>query len=485
MLKMLIVDDEAIHVEGIAMLVRREKLPVHTLRAGNGRDALQILKEHQVDILFTDIKMPQMDGMTLVEEALALQPDIVTIIYSSFSEFEYAQKAIRLGVTNYILKPIRVTEFTDCMNKVIRQCRKKRQESARQSIRSLLFAEAASDEREIPWDAEALPVFADLCGRKNMALLQDIRQKLIAHFPDGLPVELNEFQLLFIGGPKDALRGYISSLADASDTSGGQPVLFLLGPPIADRAALKEIYARFEEASDASFFLSRSRVLDLEQTDHPAVVADAGSQRAAEDIAGRIARGEYTGAEVELFRLLDRYASQGDGQPTVIKFLCSEIVRQSLAHRKSLDTVPLATRYVSAIYTTANLADLKAFMRSFIRSHASLKNQPDDDETAIRQILQFIEEKYMNDISLETIAEKVFLSPSYVSYLFKKETGQNFMKYLTEFRINKAKVLLRTTNEKVTYICKAVGYNNVSYFCMIFRNYCGVTPAQYREQSSC
>ena len=109
----------------------------------------------------------------------------------------------------------------------------------------------------------------------------------------------------------------------------------------------------------------------------------------------------------------------------------------------------------------------------------------EEDKSTIRQILEIVEQEYMHDISLEQIADRVQLSPSYLSFYFKKETGRNFIKYLTVYRLEKAKELLRNTDIKVIAISEMVGYLNSSYFCLLFKNYTGMTPARYREEAAC
>lgn len=104
----------------------------------------------------------------------------------------------------------------------------------------------------------------------------------------------------------------------------------------------------------------------------------------------------------------------------------------------------------------------------------------DEETVAIDQALDIIHRDYMHNISLESVASDVYLSTCYLSYLFKKTTGMNFIKYLTSYRVDMAKNLLRTTKLKVGNICEMVGYSNVSYFCQIFKNHTGMTPAQFR-----
>ena len=106
-----------------------------------------------------------------------------------------------------------------------------------------------------------------------------------------------------------------------------------------------------------------------------------------------------------------------------------------------------------------------------------------EQKRVIRTVLAIIDERYREDISLQSIAEEVYLSPSYLSYLFKKEVGVSLIKYITMLRLGKAKELLLAGNMKVSDIAVKVGYQNYSYFNIMFKNHVGVSPAQYRERN--
>lgn len=99
----------------------------------------------------------------------------------------------------------------------------------------------------------------------------------------------------------------------------------------------------------------------------------------------------------------------------------------------------------------------------------------------ISEVLRILRQEYMFDLSVETIAARVFLTPSYLSYLFKKQTGQTLSKYLTELRLDRAQELLSGTNRKIADVSNAVGYPNISYFCVLFKNRFGVTPSQFKR----
>lgn len=119
MYSMLIVDDNTVERTGIAALVNKLSLPIETFEASNGKQALALLETSHFDILFTDIRMPIMDGLELIERAKALFPELSCIIFSAYSDFEYARRAINSGTSSYMLKPINVSDFLKTMESVI------------------------------------------------------------------------------------------------------------------------------------------------------------------------------------------------------------------------------------------------------------------------------------------------------------------------------------------------------------------------------
>jgi len=139
MLKILLVDDEKTERDGLRFLIDKFDLPLTVAEASNGKNALAYLKEHPVDILLTDVKMPYMDGLELARAANAYNSRIVIIIFSAYGEFEYARQACEVNAVNYLLKPIEVDEFRGVMEKVIAICMERREWEERKE--SLLVAD--------------------------------------------------------------------------------------------------------------------------------------------------------------------------------------------------------------------------------------------------------------------------------------------------------------------------------------------------------
>ena len=119
MYNILIVDDERIERNGIKKLLGKVSYDISVSECENGRDALEYLEGHKVDVMITDVKMPFVDGIELIRQAAPLYPDMKMIIFSGYSEFEYARFAMKMGVTDYILKPVDPAEFDRTITNVI------------------------------------------------------------------------------------------------------------------------------------------------------------------------------------------------------------------------------------------------------------------------------------------------------------------------------------------------------------------------------
>ena len=132
MRKVLLVDDEKIERNGIRMLLQRMPEEFEIREASNGVEALRMLREETADMVLTDIKMPQMDGIELIEKIREYGSQMPIAIFSGYGEFDYAQKAIRNGVSNYILKPVKPQEFEETIRKILRTIEQKEQEREKQ-----------------------------------------------------------------------------------------------------------------------------------------------------------------------------------------------------------------------------------------------------------------------------------------------------------------------------------------------------------------
>ncbi|UJF35703.1 response regulator transcription factor [Paenibacillus hexagrammi] len=496
MFQILIVDDEHIEREGIKRLIHKFKLPLNVLEAENGEEALDILQAHPVDILFTDIRMPFMDGLELCKRARAQFPDLKMMIFSAYGEFEYAQRAIHYHIFSYLLKPIDVDDFTREFSRVIELCEKDQEQEKGQQLLELIH----SPSRREAWLPEKLGwsgIDFD-CQTVQMVLIDydrpvfdaeydelPARVKAIVHTPFEY-VNLNEHQSLFFflhdrGLGVDKLESIGAKLKERISDMFEGTVTVVVGQLVHDGNETAREYRVMEQVLEYKFFYQESTVIYTDESQGKEELSDT-IPKLMETIYWHLDMKDSFGFQrgVELFfKTID-----GSGQHSAIyiKYMCIELAKKIWEKAEKHDNQAFKS-VVEDIFACKSLMALKNEIHkimSLLGSEPESVN-PEQGKKVIKDILKLIEDHYMTDISLKWIADRVFLTQTYLSYLFHKEVGQTIVKYITLVRMQKAQELLRTTNLTVADISQQVGFINNSYFCKTFKNYHGCSPAKYRE----
>ena len=431
MYKILIVDDEEVERDGIKFLISKYKIDLEIAEAENGKKALKYLHSNHVDILLTDIKMPFMDGLDLSHEAKKINPKIKIIIFSAYGEFDYAKKAIENNILSYLLKPIVINEFLDVIQNAVNICSKEEEEHQR--IREI----TESYRRILIYEKEK--IMLDLINGK--VLNDDFKARVdltqlgfIGKYSNILVIDM---QSKFFDSRNDDFEEFLNSLVECGyeylNLNEYQSIVFLYNS---------------EKAFGRSFLKQQGEIIIKEISSRyhlkPYLILGKPINR-IEDFAN-----DYTMIE----QILD------------LKFIYEA------------GTVLFASEV--SLHTQISEGESGGLLKDTYNAIDSVET----GKTVIRKVMGIIESEYMSDISLEYIAEKVYLSPSYLSYLFKKETDHSFIKFLTLYRLKKAKELLDHSNMRIIDIGECVGYSNLSYFCMLFKNNYGMTPAKYRERGA-
>ncbi|MFE5323144.1 response regulator [Paenibacillus sp. NPDC056579] len=500
MYNILIVDDEKIEREGIKLLIRQYGLPFHTAEAENGLKALDYLRTHPVDLLLTDIKMPFMDGMTLAGEARKLDSALQIIFLSAFGEFHYAKRAMQLQAADYILKPVEIQEFLQVMQAGIGRCEERRRHYLLELLhggplltRSMMNVPAVGTVRKgFPYTRLLLLESRTKCFDSRNDDAEHIVKQAVSLSCDY--INLNEYQslLLFhnelhegtsmerltVLGQRlqDELRELLHTEFDVVFSSGR----------LSEQGFQTECN-EMEKLLEAKFFSEKPLVLCTESPGAERSGPTDGVDALVERIQAALEQKEAGRSREELERLFDILDNSTSYSTIYVKYVATVLVKHMVTHlpgyaKESVQEV------AQNIHHCHNLAELKELLARFLE-HGAVTDSPGDPNINrsgrkdVALVLDFIHQHYRHDISLEHIAEKVYLSPSYLSYLFKKETGLSLVKYVTQYRMEKAKHYLRSTNMKIVDIGHEVGYANVSYFGSLFKNYAGMSPAQYREES--
>jgi len=514
MYNLLIVDDEKIERDGIKMLIKKFCLPLNVMEASNGKEALKILKDAPIDILFTDIVMPFMDGLELAQHAKEIYPELKVIIYSAYGEFEYAKKAIDVSVIQYILKPIDISEFREVMNKVIKKCMEYEEKLNEQNRLIQGYQEAINYEKKkmlirMIYNENATSGYGDDVSKLKTYFENKFIQLVLLDFDEKFFDTNNE---VF----EDFLKGVLHFEYYCINLNERQSMIFLVSEKLCEKSELYNLwnnisefisekfslrffavfggctnkvenlyyeYAKIEHMLEYKFYLEKSSALFTDNQYLNLNLPSITVENLIEAIYRDIDLNEYHNFDKDM-ELLSEYFKNNDNLSIIyVKYIFSDILKRLMEKNQSGDGLKIK-EYIESIFQSRNILQLKETIQKAVDEINSPAAETNDglNRWLIRDVLKIIENEYMNDIGLGYIAEKVNISPSYLSYVFKKEIGHNLVKYINQFRLEKSKEMLLDTNYKIVDIGQKVGFVNKSYFCFLFKNHYGMTPGEYREK---
>lgn len=518
MLNLLVVDDDKFEREGVRYLIEKFGFDLAVAEADSGESALAHIARHPVDIMLSDIRMTGMDGLQLAEQVREMKPDrpVKIIFMSAYGEFEYAQRAIDVQAIRYLLKPIQVTEFLKIISLAIQQCEEERLEMAQlERMEQAYMRETRFEKQKLladlilgrtetadEPDSSPLPIEGFGDSRAIRMLMLDAHGRFFDRTSPDFEAELaaaagrlcelvhlNEFQALLLvpsspDEPSEALVSLGRALSRRFKAEYGQDIAVVVSGLIEDARQLYREYRAMETLLESKFYWEEGAVVQANR----ALEADDGDVTAAvhevlEEIRQHIHRSRLDVARLRFEQLFDTLQSSSRLSPVYVKYVCMEIAKAvfDASVRKNAESF---NKELERIHRTERLADLRLVMREIL-DDPSLSGDAFGEgvSKAVGEAVRMIEREYANDLSLELLAERVYLSPSYLSYLFKKQQGVSINKFITQYRMNKAKEQLLTTNRKVVDIAPSVGYANIPYFISLFKSHFGKTPAQFREEA--
>ncbi|WP_342438884.1 response regulator [Paenibacillus sp. FSL L8-0436] len=502
MLSILVVDDQREEREGIEFLIHELGFPLHVVTAENGRKALDYLEHKSVDILFTDVRMPLMDGLQLSKKALSLQSRLKVILFSGFAEFEYAKTAISLGVSDYLLKPINVEAFQNTMQKVMDQLMDQKQENAASQIKQGYVKKHV--------------LFNLVNGLGMPSSMKDVSFGLPDHYHG---MVLMEFEKNFFENAEPDFEEFILSLLEGQidylNLNDCQSLLLFsqrqswsfsssheLGMHIRDSIlkkykvncylAIHDEITRLPDLSTAliqldqlmeyRFFSPDFFVFDVKKDFYFADdwLPELSDNDLLDKIRSDLMARDFFSLRANTDLLYQKYAKQLQFSQLYVKYLFSSLYQEIMTYSAPIPEIELC-RGIEKLYKSEELKEIKEIIFEGI---ARLEQEYSISEFLNRDIAsvkQYIGEHYGEDLSLDLLAAKVHLSPHYLSSIFKKNTGNGLNKYIKNVRMKIAKDLLMQTHLKVSDICYKVGFQNVSYFCQNFRDFFGHTPEKFRQ----
>ena len=466
MITILIVDDEKLERRGIRFLLKREKGEFQILEATNGKDALGVLESNHVDILFSDVKMPYMNGLELTKAVREDHPDMEIVIFSGYNDFSYAREALRYGVVDYVLKPVDPEEFHKTFQRVM------------ENISSKIEKKEQQEKKEDYLKKYFLLKY--LYGGKEEHFLMSLKEEVQREFHY---VNLNSNESIFLFTEKYAdYHGIVEKMYRFFAHQFDSECYFAVSEEIEDGKNLAEEFKVLEGMLEEQFYQPRQHLFFHGEKQEEKKADPAEDSEIMEQITKDIQYKDLPHLRQDFQRLEEKYRAHKQFSDMYVKFVFSGIMKELLDQMEGLDEKMLSKR-VDRLYRCRNLNDVIAIVEEVLQEYEHcIQEQEDGFRSEVTTVKGYIYHHYKEkDLGAETLSAMVFLSPGYLSAVFKEETGMTLNRFIREVRMNKAKELLETTNMKISQIAKEVGFSNNSYFCRSFREFFGDTPKACRK----
>lgn len=539
MYKLMIVDDEAFIADGLyRTFLNLHEISLDVYRCYSAKSALAILDQYRMDIVITDINMPGLSGLDMLKEIKLRWPDCRTIILSGYNEFDYAQTALRYGADFYILKSdgdqVLIDAVKSCISKIeasIKEIKWKEDVNAalkkaapilqQNFIRQLLSGEipaadmlaAKFTELQIPLNPDA-PVhltaarldtpdngFLETSGTINTAIDSIFKQTTAARL-QSIPFVLeNTRYMLWIIQARNTkisteitvnyINGILETVQNYCRYALNLSVSFLLEPAAIPFEELPRYYQNLHfilmhKLNPAEEMVLGNTIFYLTPTEN-----DFHTNELLLSI-GRLSQlleCQNKKEFLDLFqKLLNKMMNFSDTETQILLYhnLSSILLNQIIQSNKYADFIE-HFQNISIFSLSCEHWDINLYEK-FLEI-ADWIFFTDDAENSLRYkqtldtIHNYIDQHLSEAISLAALAEQVYLNPVYLSRAYKQITGQNISKYISDRRIEKARILLANSNLKISEIACQVGYESPAHFSRIFKKMTGVTPQEFREHS--
>lgn len=500
MKKVMIVEDEELILQGIRNILDWESLGLDVVHlAHDGTDALQMWEKEPVHIVVTDISMPEMDGLTLLRKIREKDEQVCFIILTGYDEFDYAREAIRLGVENYILKPVNEAELERQLRETVQKLEeqdKKRLQYIDEKTQWMHFLNGKAEKEEygkyekilnltegheiyntavMKWNAEELK--EKKIAEVLVELKKDNRLKIVHLPPDNLLMVTAAAET-----DEDGILEYFLELQNRIESRFDIMTFIGVGSSFHSIEQLPESYKSAKKLQKYLIIEGYGSCIGQKQI----------RERKTEDVhmdeallRKYILKKEKDQAvdyiEDLFISNIRKDASAGSLYQTAVKMavLLQDIKKE---YKLESDRFYDLTELIETIFSADDILGIKAAFVSEITEIMECMHEENTQYTpVVRQLIAEVQHNYKEDMNLKTFAYKYHMNASYLGQIFQKEVGCSFAQYLSNTKNGIAKNLILNTNMKINDIAKEVGYPDSSYFYRKFKQCYGVSPASLRE----
>lgn len=527
MYRVLVVDDEEIIANGLRLLIERGVPQCEVIAvAYDGTEGYEIALREKPDIILTDVRMCELDGIEMIRRLKKEKLDARYIILSGYAEFEYARQAIALGVEDYITKPVEEEDLYETFTKVCLSIQQERQsllqvEELRETVgeysqsmkeyhlRDILEGRNANGNSRQMIQDEFLLNTSFLCAVFEYAAEKNsedadhagniLCRQCRKQFDDLYAVEVisgnekNQWIIILGGKKQEELRkikillGKIRLLVQEetkNDLCAG------IGLWHKGTEGIKKSYEEalcawnYKVINGSESLVSYDEIRNIDSK--PAQIPEADIQELEKYINEMDNEGCRRMIE-KIFRNIniDGNLSPENLQVLTINLILSGIRKMPFMQLQLNEYLGKNILSLESIAKFKTMEQLKNWLINVIcgMNELMLKQNLPEKRDVVKEVQEYINRNFNQEISLADISEKFFINPYYFSQLFKKRTGETYQNYLTGVRIDRAKKLLKETDLKIYEICEMVGYADVNHFNRVFEKREGIKPSSYRKRN--
>lgn len=506
MIKLLIVDDEQIERDGLQAILEKNFSNLVIRQAKNGRVAIEMVAEFQPDLVCMDIQMPGITGFQAVEKINADNPQTKFIMVTAYATFDYAHLAMKLGVVDYLVKPSKVAEIVETVGKVLNQIeaerkaleKSKHQQDTMQKAMSLFETDVVTQllfdhvhevhidelvellDMQIAKEKFVMSLLLPLGSESCYSSIKDKVRETGSGWVGALYGR--QLPIIMFRKPGQSFRTQATWLAreilKLAKSDDGPGWFIGIGNVY---GSLDQIWQSYQE----SLIATKDTMMSVKYrfySDLSALVPgfdNKTSKQHEQQFFEHIRSGQWEEIYKNVNDIIDRYEQEGNNllqtQQRAMELLW--VASRVLSEMGVESDVPFysfqATDFRQLRAETNHL--LERMRQSYHEHNADLQAD------IIQQIKQYIIEHAHKDISLEAIGREVGLSPIYISKIFKEQLGVNYINFLTNCRIEKAKKLMRDPEKSLKEITFEVGYHDPNYFSKVFKKMCLISPTEFRK----
>ncbi|PYG89758.1 two-component system response regulator YesN [Ruminiclostridium sufflavum DSM 19573] len=535
MYKVLIIDDESIMRKGIKNIINWKHLDCEVCAdACDGIEGLELIKQHRPDIIITDIRMPGLDGISMIKQVKIVVPNAKIIILTGFRDFDYVHEAIKCGAFDFLLKPTKIEELTNVLSKAVKEFNEQKLKHLEVDKFKRLYEQSIPVLREkllydiiygINTNEDEIEEKMKLFDLKINNFVLVIMENDFEEKPEGSQYDKHLCQFGIVNSFEEIFAEKYEVISIMLNTSR---VGFIIQQPNKspiDIAEVSEKCGYLQEVINNGFgftvtiAVSSNGTSAMELTDK------------LRECLGSLEYKSYIGnnsiiqySDLNSFFRYDDYSALEKYQKQLLESIKSgnnelvKVITQNISKYVNTNNINLSylkNYYYSTLSSINNIrisvlaidADKKHEEGRDIASLLKLIDKCDSvDELnslleevsmrissrvnsfnnkslklILRKAIDYIHEHYNEQVTLNEVAENIYVSTFYISRMFKKELGISFVDYLNDVRIEKAKELLKDVKYKTYEVAEMVGIPDPHYFSKIFKKYSGMTPSEYKE----